>query len=159
MPVTNDQSTSKASNEIGSICARLLDSEEFTSCAAIPQVAEDAAALLKRLSADLVQLEGRLAQLQSSQSRCISPFALVHGGRGSYVADASRTGEAGIYEELRIGIFKGDGKECVGDVLVGLNESGEPRVLITASAEGEECHQIAVFPLRPATEAVEPFKN
>jgi len=87
----------------------------------------------------------------------IPRFTLLHSGENpnEYTVDVNRTGDAGIYEELRVGVFKGDGKECLADVLVGLIEGGEPRVMITAGGDGENEHAFAVYPLRDAGEALE----
>lgn len=87
----------------------------------------------------------------------IPRFKLLHSGENpnEYTVDVSRTGDTGIYEELRVGVFKGDGKECLADVLVGLTEGGEPRVMITAGGDGENEHAFAVYPLRDADEALE----
>lgn len=62
------------------------------------------------------------------------------------------TGDPGIYQEMRISAFKGD--ECIGDVLVGLNEAGELRVMVTTDGEGDGDHQVLVFPQLPAEDAV-----
>lgn len=88
-------------------------------------------------------------------SVAIPRFNMLHSGDnpGGYTAEASRTGDAGIYEEVRIGIFKGGDRECLGDVLVGLTEEGEPRVLVTTDGKGEEEASFVIYPLRPADEA------
>lgn len=87
----------------------------------------------------------------------IPRFKLLHSGENpnEYTVDVSRTGDSGIYEEVRIGVFKGEGKECLADVLLGLTEDGEPRVMITAGGDGENEHAFAVYPLRDVDEALE----
>lgn len=88
----------------------------------------------------------------------IQKFDLRHNGNNpfGFHADAERTGDLNIYNEVRVGIYDAAG-ECVADILVGLTESGEPRVLVTCDGEGEGDHRIAVFPLRSAEEMVEEF--
>lgn len=66
--------------------------------------------------------------------------------------EGSLTGDPGIYQEMRISAFKGE--ECIGDVLVGLDENGELRVMVTADGDGDDEHQVHVFPQRPAEDAV-----
>lgn len=86
----------------------------------------------------------------------IEAFPLMHSGEnpGGYMAEAARTGDPGIYEEVRISILHPD-RGCVGDVLVGLTDQGEPRMLLTHNGEGDGDHVIAVFPLKPVDDAVE----
>ncbi len=66
-----------------------------------------------------------------------------------------RTGDPGIYHEVAVRGFK-DGKP-IADILVGLNEQGELRVLITSDGDGESDHAIAVFPQKPREQMVEKF--
>jgi len=88
----------------------------------------------------------------------IPRFSLMYSGNNpnGYIAEASRTGDTGIYEEVRISVFNPNrDNTCVGDVLVGLTKSGELRALVTANGDGDGDHRIAVYPLRPADQAVE----
>lgn len=62
------------------------------------------------------------------------------------------TGDPGIYQEIRISAFKG--ADCIGDILVGLDESGELRVMVTADGDGDDDHQVLIFPQRSAENAV-----
>lgn len=90
----------------------------------------------------------------------IPRFALRHGVGGNpdgYTCDAGRSGDRGIYDEARAGIYSPDGA-CVGDVLVGLDEHGEPRVLVTADGNGDGDHAYAIFPLRPKDSAIQKFE-
>lgn len=86
----------------------------------------------------------------------IPRFELLHSGQNQagYRVEAMRDGDPGIYNELRVGVFDKDGG-CVADVLVGLTEGGEPRVMLTAGGDGENEHAFAVYPLRDADEALE----
>lgn len=92
--------------------------------------------------------------------RKIEAFSLMHTGSnpGGYLAAASRTGDPGIYEEVRISVLHPE-LGSVGDVLVGLTEQGEPRMLITHNGEGDGDHAIAVYPLKPKDEAVDIHYN
>jgi hypothetical protein len=82
-----------------------------------------------------------------------------------YYAKAEYAGEGDIYNEMRIGIFKTRGNNCVADILVTANcehkapdyepnMTGEPVLLITADGHGDGDHAIRVFPLRPREEMV-----
>lgn len=83
-------------------------------------------------------------------------FELMHSGANPlrYQAEAIRTGDAGIYEEVRISVFDCS-DSCVADTLVGLTEAGELRVLVTSDADGDGDHRIAVYPTRSADTAVD----
>lgn len=72
-----------------------------------------------------------------------------------YTVNAQRDGDAGIYDELRVGVFDRDGS-CVADVLVGLSGDGEPRVLLSTDGDADR-QKVAVFPLRSFDEAVVDF--
>lgn len=89
------------------------------------------------------------------ETRQVTRFQLLHNGHNAtgYSAEACRTGDEGIYEEVRISIFHAE--DCVADVLAGLSESGEPRFLITCGAMGDGDHNIAVYPLRELRNAVD----
>jgi hypothetical protein len=89
------------------------------------------------------------------ETKEITRFKLLHDGNNSagYSAEASRTGDAGIYEEVRISIFHED--DCVADVLAGLSSDGEPRILVTHGGDGDGDHRIAVYPLREISKAVD----
>lgn len=69
-----------------------------------------------------------------------------------YTADAARSGDPGIYDEIRAGVYQGT--KCVADILIGLTPAGEPRVMVTVDGKGDDGPQIAVFPLRSAENAV-----
>lgn len=63
------ESKSQQPDEIESICDRLTNSEEYAGTAAIPDVAEDAVALIKRLAASLKATQQALSQsMQHSES-------------------------------------------------------------------------------------------
>lgn len=69
--------------------------------------------------------------------------------------EAEETGDPDIYQEIRVGAFKS--RDCVADILVGLNDRGEVRVLITTEGEGDGDPAIAVYPERSLREAIEMF--
>ncbi|WP_321967218.1 hypothetical protein [Burkholderia cepacia] len=98
--------------------------------------------------------------LAAQQHGTVSRFRLMHSGINphQYEAEVARTGDAGIYEEVRISVFDRDAN-CVADTLVGLTEHGEVRVLVTAGGDGDNEHQIAVFPTRSADTAIERWEG
>ena len=87
----------------------------------------------------------------------IPRFSLLHSGNnaGGYTAEASLTGDSGIYEEVRISAFNKEG-DCCADVLLTLSDEGNgaPLIYVTADGEGNSDHQITIRPLLPAYEAV-----
>lgn len=87
-------------------------------------------------------------------------FRLMHSGMNphQYEVEASRTGDAGIYEEVRISVFDRYAN-CVADTLVGLTENGEVRVLVTADGDGNNEHRIAIYPTRRADDAIERWEG
>ncbi len=86
---------------------------------------------------------------------CIPRMALRNGGSNpnGYTAEATYTGDPGIYDELRISIFDRE-DDCVGDVLVGLTTEGEPRVLVTTGNAGDGDHNVSIYPCRHIDDAV-----
>ncbi len=94
---------------------------------------------------------------QIGDGAAVPRFALLHDMKnpGGYAAEVTRCGDPGVYEEVRIGLFKEGGEECLGDVLVGLSENGEPRILVTTGGDGDADHDLAIFPLRQFDKAVE----
>ncbi|KVV40762.1 hypothetical protein WT27_12585 [Burkholderia territorii] len=90
------------------------------------------------------------------QQDAVPRFELMHSGANPhrYQAEAIRTGDAGIYEEVRVSVFDCN-DTCVADALVGLTEAGELRVLVTTDADGDGDHRIAVYPTRSAAAAVD----
>lgn len=111
-------------------------------------------------------IAGAEAYLRTVSSPSVPPqaviprFALMHSGSNPlrYQAEAVRTGDAGIYQEVRISVFDRE-DICVADTLVGLTEAGEIRVLITADGDGDNEHQIAIFPTRGAANAIEGWEG
>ena len=96
----------------------------------------------------------------------IERFAMCHVGEnpGGYFAEAARsgdyipaTGEA-IYSEVHVNIFQSGTEHCVADVLIGLSSTGEPRVLISADANGDD-PAFCIYPTRPVAEAMEQWKK
>lgn len=94
------------------------------------------------------------AATSSPDAPLLPLIRLSHSGKNpvGYTADVARSGDPGIYDELRVGVYDGD--NCVADVLVGLTEKGEPRVLCTVNGDGDGDPQVAVFPLRPVDDAI-----
>ena len=64
-------------------------------------------------------------------------------------------GDPGIYQEISVSAFKGN--KCIADVIVGINEDGEVRVLITIDGDGDGDKEIAVYPERPRDQAVKKY--
>lgn len=94
-------------------------------------------------------------EVKPFETRQITRFQLLNQGHNAagYTAEATRTGDEGIYEEARITLFHE--QDCVADVLAGLSEAGEPRFLITCGGMGDGDHNIAVYPLRELRHAVD----
>ncbi|KKI35976.1 hypothetical protein VI03_24605 [Burkholderia vietnamiensis] len=90
------------------------------------------------------------------QRDAVPRFELTHSGANPhrYHAEAIRTGDAGIYDEVRVSVFDCN-DTCVADALVGLTEAGELRVLVTTDADGDGDHRIAIYPTRSAGAAVD----
>jgi hypothetical protein len=91
-------------------------------------------------------------------SRSISAFKFLNGGinPNGYTVNATRCGDAGIYEELSIGIYLND--EPVADIVVGLTELGEPRIACSVDSNPDH-HQVEVFPLRKDGFAISKFNQ
>lgn len=86
----------------------------------------------------------------------IARMSLIHEGENPHgvTAEAVVTGQGDAFREIRVSAFAGDG-HCIGDVLVGLNEQGELRALVTTDGDGDGDHAIAVYPERPGPMAIE----
>lgn len=69
------------------------------------------------------------------------------------VLEADESGDRGIYNEIRVSALKGE--DCVADILVGLDEKGQVRVLVTTGNEGDGDHAVAVYPQSPHSYAVD----
>ncbi len=113
-------------------------------------------AMLPRIKAELLRFHRNgAATMLTERDNTILSCEAIHLGTNpqGLRLEASLTGDWGIFQEIRISAFKGDG--CVGDVLVGLNDKGELRVLVTTDGDGDEEHPVAVFPQRRLDEAVE----
>lgn len=80
-----------------------------------------------------------------------------------YTANAALAGDSGIYQELSVCIFNKE-SECVADILIGLTQAGEPRVLVSTNAESDS-DKITVYPMRdhsqiaPVNTIMEPNKS
>jgi hypothetical protein len=107
--------------------------------------------LVGSLSITFLGMQTRLAQ---ARNRPVKPDTLLptivlrNEGKNphGYSAEVARSGDKGIYDEVRVGIHQDD--KCVADVLIGLTPAGEPRVMVTTGGNGDDGQQIAVFPLR-----------
>lgn len=76
-------------------------------------------------------------------------------GTSSFIAEVGHPVPNYEYQEVSVAIFDGYG-EMVADVLIGLHdETIEPRISLTTDANGMGDKNVVVYPLRPATEAVE----
>jgi hypothetical protein len=75
-------------------------------------------------------------------------FELMNEGKNpeGYTANAIRSGDSGIYNEISVCIFNKESK-CIGDILIGLTQHGEPRVLVSKDGDCDG-DKIAVYPLR-----------
>lgn len=82
-------------------------------------------------------------------------FPALNGGKNlkGIVLRAEPTGDRGIYQEIAVRARR-NGK-AIGDVLVGLDDKGNLRVLVTADGDGESDHALALFPERGAADMVE----
>lgn len=102
---------------------------------------------MNSLDCDLYQSESEVAEFPSSTLLTLSPLNNGKNQKGLHFV-IERSGDPGTYEELRIGVFKGDGfpRVCVADFLVGLNEDGDCRLLSTVGGDGCGGHQVSVFP-------------
>lgn len=114
-------------------------------------------------NARLAHAESLIGEIENAAGffngdKAIPRFRLLNDSNNpdGYTAEAARTGDAGVYEEVRIGIFKGNDNECLGDVLVGVDSKGEPRVLLSSGGFGDE-QSHAFYPMRNAEKAVERF--
>ena len=110
--------------------------------------------IMRRYTAMARFLKGIMAILCSAKKADQISVKLRYQGKlGDYRTTAEFTGDPGIYEELRVGIFDLQG-ECVGDALFTLTEEGEPRVLLTTEGNGNDDHNLVWFPLREAGNGV-----
>lgn len=136
---------------IDKLCDRLGDSASHATDNAVPEVATDAIALFAAVKELLASLE---SPLRCNTFRMSNDRKNPHG----YTVEAGRSGDDGIYDEMRVSILNPEG-DCVGDALIGLTPEGEPRVLVTAGGDGDGEHPVAVYPLRDAEVAVEYFDS
>lgn len=92
---------------------------------------------------------GRIAsQATNVFNTSICEFKLLNGGKNvrNFTTNAMRSGDTGIYDELSVAIFDAN-KECVADILIGLTEEGEPRILV--SSDGNSAgDKMIVYPMR-----------
>ncbi|MFP3637664.1 hypothetical protein [Paraburkholderia sp. SIMBA_054] len=97
---------------------------------------------------------GQESPLFDYETLQFGPMVLKHAHSmvREYRLEASFTGDVGLYDEARMSVHKGE--DCVADVLVGLSESGELRVMLTTDAMGDGDHSVEIFPLRPHDDAV-----
>jgi hypothetical protein len=84
-----------------------------------------------------------------------TPIKLLYQKRNplGITADANVEENKPDYREIRIGCYRNG--HCIADIFVGLCDTNEIRVLITADSEGDSDHQIAVYPMRKVSEAVD----
>lgn len=110
----------------------------------------------------VADLEGRStsawvgAPSEGSDERMIARLSTAHDGGNSrsLMVEAAVTGQGEAFREIRVSAFASDGR-CIGNIVVGLNEQGELRALLTADGEGNSDHAIAVYPERPGPMAIE----
>jgi hypothetical protein len=89
-------------------------------------------------------------------SRFLEVKLVYQGKEGEYTVRGEFSGDAGIYDELRVSIFNPQ-DECVGDAFFTLTEDGEPRALLTTKGNGDGDHDLVWFPLRETGKAVESY--
>lgn len=65
---------------------------------------------------------------------------------------AGPSGDGAAYREIAVRAFRGS--KAIADILVGLDASGNLRVVCTANGEGDGNHALTIFPELPATEMV-----
>ena len=63
---------------------------------------------------------------------------------------AEPTGDPGIYQEIAVRAFCKE--RAIADILVGLDQEGNLRVLVTADGDGNADHALAVYPEKPIGE-------
>jgi len=82
-------------------------------------------------------------------------FPALNGGKNPkrIVLRAEPSGDRGIYQEIAVRALR-NGK-AIGDVLVGLDDKGNLRVLVTADGDGDADHALALFPERGVADTVE----
>jgi len=104
----------------------------------------------------------------TEETRSIKEFEMSNNGKNphGFTVLAEPSGDPGLFDELRIRVFKNAGatnnsdKSAVADVLIGLDMTLlEPRVLITTGGHGDGDHTIAAYPLRSGSGAVEPING
>ncbi|WP_054287151.1 hypothetical protein [Gulbenkiania mobilis] len=71
--------------------------------------------------------------------------------KGLY-AEVGTSGDAGIYDELRVTVFNRHGV-AVGDILIGLDDEGQLRLASTSDGDGNGDHTIAIHPEAPAPDS------
>jgi hypothetical protein len=110
--------------------------------------------IIAKLRPDLLPEFHETAWEQKIQARCEHAEAVPTGRQGEPLGElilvAERTGGDG-YSELVVDIKNIEGKRLA-NAYFGLSPEGEPRILLTSDADGEDDHNIAVYPLRTIAE-------
>ena len=90
----------------------------------------------------------------------IACFSLAHDGNNprGLTAEVNATVGGASYREIMVSAYAPDGR-CIGDVVIGLNEEGELRVLVTTDGDGDGGHGIAVYPERAGPLAIEVIED
>ncbi len=90
----------------------------------------------------------------------IARFSLAHEGNNPRGISAEVAASVGAenYREIMGSAYAPDGR-CIGDVVIGLNEKGDLRVLVTTDGDGEGDHGIAVYPERAGPLAIEVIED
>lgn len=93
--------------------------------------------------------------LEASNTEKTDRVALVYQGKSErgITADAVIERNGDDYTEIAVGCYDKAGNR-IADVFVGLCDTGEIRVLLTANGEGDGDHQVAVYPERSSSAAV-----
>lgn len=101
----------------------------------------------------------------SKTTRCQSPRAAFHSAKAfEFPAATSRanptkirlraepSGDGRDYREIAVRAWRG--RKAIADILVGLDQQGNLRLVCTANGEGDGNHAIAVFPELPPEKMV-----
>lgn len=73
--------------------------------------------------------------------------------------EVHKAGENGLFNEIAVDCFNPKG-ECVGSAYIGLDiDKKDMRVLLTADSDGHNDQKIAIYPMRPLSEAIDANYN
>lgn len=107
----------------------------------------DAMAEIRKFAEGLHAAEQRVLQKARYTDQAFEVYAL-HGGTNprEIMLEASTAGDPGVFHEINVSAHIGE--RCIADIVIGIDESGEVRILSTVCGHGENDHTIAVYPER-----------